>query len=134
MIYNLFLDDERFPKDVTWIQLPDLKWTVVRTYDAFVNIITNPEYGMPEICSFDHDLGPAAYNEYFSMVRENRTNFDYNKLTEKTGYDCAKFLAQYCIDRNIPIPLYYVHSMNPIGCSNIKSILESARKVLNNAK
>lgn len=39
--YALFLDDERFPKNVTWIDYPisDGNWTIVRNYKEFVDII-----------------------------------------------------------------------------------------------
>jgi hypothetical protein len=47
---------------------------------------------------------------------------------EKTGRDAALWLANYCVDNGIPIPVYYVHTLNPDGGANIVSILESAKK------
>ena len=49
MSYRLFLDDERFPRQVTWVLLPtnfDPDWVIVRTYDQFVEHIT--KNGLPE--------------------------------------------------------------------------------------
>lgn len=131
MNYNLFLDDERMPKNVTWVDLPLVEWTIVRNYDQFVEIIQ--KQGLPNIVSFDHDLADEHYAEYTAAHDPNspsRGTFNYEKLKEKTGYDCAKWLAQYCVDNSKPIPQYYVHTMNPIGGKNIFSILESAKRVI----
>lgn len=128
MKYNLFLDDERNPSDVTWVALPNIQWVIIRNYNDFINYIEN--HGLPEICSFDHDLGTSAYKEYFRS-RFTNTPIDYSNIQEKTGYDCAKWLATYCVDNKLDIPLYYVHTMNGLGGKNINSILESARKMLN---
>jgi hypothetical protein len=128
--YNLFLDDDerRIPNKLTWIALPMVDWTIVRTYDDFVNIIETQ--GMPEIVSLDHDLGDTAYQEYFRAVT-NGGKLNYANIKEKTGYDCAMFLANYCIDNHIALPVYYVHSMNGPGCQNIESVMQSAYKVIN---
>ena len=63
--YHLFLDDNRHPKDVTWIELPLVEWTVVRSYKEFVKTVE--EFGIPATVSFDHDLGDEHYNEYFRV-------------------------------------------------------------------
>ena len=128
--YNLFLDDIRYPKDVTWIKLPNVEWTIVRNYQEFVEIIE--KNGIPIICSFDHDLADEHYVEYHNAHNSNNTEqkIHYENFVEKSGYDCAKWLANYCVDTNTPIPLYYLHSLNPIGRQNIFSILESARKAM----
>lgn len=133
MSYSLFLDDERFPKDVTWVNLPAVKWIIARSYEDFVRIIT--ENGLPEHVSFDHDLADEHYKEYISannkLLLDSSKRIRYETFREKTGYDCAKWLAQYCIDKTLPLPLYYLHSMNGIGCGNMFSVLESARKIIN---
>lgn len=46
-------------------------------------------------------------------------------MTHNTGYDCCKWLVDYCIDRNLPHPRYTVHSMNPIGKENIEKLIEN---------
>ena len=38
--YNIFLDDYRNPENVTWVKLPEVSWIIVRSYNAFVDIIT----------------------------------------------------------------------------------------------
>jgi hypothetical protein len=131
MKYNLFLDDERIPQNVTWVNLPSVNWTIVRNYNQFVDIIE--KQGIPEIISFDHDLADEHYMEYTAAhdsKSPTKGRINYDKLKEKTGYECAKWLAQYCIDNSHTIPEYYIHTMNPIGGMNILSILESAKQVI----
>jgi hypothetical protein len=126
--YNLFLDDERSPKDVTWIELPNVIWIVVRNYNEFVKIIN--EQGIPQYCSFDHDIDQSSYKEFYRAHGSDKT-INYNNIKELTGVDCAKYLAQYCLDKHVPLPVYYVHSMNYMGAGNIVSVMESAKKVIN---
>lgn len=129
--YHLFLDDERMPKDVKWIELPLVAWTIVRNYKQFVEIIERD--GLPQTVTFDHDLADEHYKEYHIAHDKRMLTYGqirYDSLKEKTGYECAKWLAEYCVDKNLPIPLYYVHTLNGIGRANIVSVLESARKVI----
>lgn len=126
MVYNIFLDDVRIPSKVTWVKLPPVEWTIVRNYDEFVNVIK--KQGMPSFIAFDHDLGEAHYNP--SMYSDNKE--DYNKLydtfKERTGYDCAKWSVDYCMEQGLVFPEYVVHSMNPIGKTNIESYIEGYRR------
>lgn len=136
MRYNLFLDDERIPRNVTWVHLPNLDWIIVRNYDEFVKHIVS--FGLPETVSFDHDLADEHYKH---MITDNSLNghtafvdddlgglnvtFDYG--AEKTGYDCAKWLVDFCIERSLKFPPYTVHSMNPVGAERIRQYIEWAR-------
>jgi len=127
--YHLFLDDERFPKDVKWVELPLVPWVIVRNYKQFVETIERD--GVPLTVSFDHDLADEHYQEFHAANDKrlvNKGNFRYSEMKEKTGYHCAQWLAQYCVDKNHPLPVYYLHTMNHIGKENMRSILESARK------
>jgi hypothetical protein len=131
MKYHLFLDDERIPQMVTWVNIPLVEWVIVRNYTQFVDTIQ--KNGIPEAISFDHDLADEHYVEYTAahdLNSPSKGNIRYDKLKEKTGLDCAKWLAQYCVDKNVPVPEYYVHTMNPIGGMNILSVLESAKRVI----
>jgi hypothetical protein len=65
--------------------------------------------GLPDEISFDHDLG------------ENT----------KTGYDCAKWICEYCWTNGLPIPNWNVHSANPVGRDNIIQLMENFEKKLN---
>ena len=117
-MYKLFLDDIRNPSDVKWVQLPLGPWEVVRNYNEFVSHVT--KNGLPAFVAFDHDLADEHYG----------TNPSKSEFKEKTGYDCAKWLIDYCIDNNLRFPEYEVHSMNPIGKINIKSIVESFKSTI----
>jgi hypothetical protein len=110
---NLFLDDIRKPIDAsTYAQSrginPDIykkHWIILRNYLEFTNWIT--KYGLPDLISFDHDLGEAD---------------------EHTGMDCAKWLVNYCLDNKLALPEWAVHSANPAGYDNIKGLLLSFEK------
>lgn len=129
--YWLFLDDIRNPIDV-WKYTGNLiftekNWKIVRSYSQFVDYIQIN--GMPELISFDHDLSEEHYRP--SMYDEDKHYSKYytdGTFTEKTGYDCAKWLVDYCMDNNIKLPEFYVHSMNPVGKENILKLFENFKK------
>ena len=117
--YNIFLDDIRVPTDVIWANIPaDQHYSVVRNYKEFVDLITLR--GLPKFVCYDHDLADCHYGDGLS-----NDQIDYNKYQEKTGYDCAKWLVNYCMQKNEKHPPYVVHSMNPIGKLNIESYINS---------
>jgi hypothetical protein len=116
---GLFLDDVRYPEQVTWVQLPLLQWTIIRNYNDFVNEIQT--HGIPAFVTFDHDLAAEHYVDWEEI--EPETIF-----TEKTGYDCAQWLVNYCMEHHLKFPPYSVHSMNPVGKTNIISYIENAKK------
>jgi hypothetical protein len=106
----MFIDDERTPDDVFWIDrdvYDNKEWVICRnSHEVNVCIKHN---GMPSFISFDHDLG------------EN----------EDTGYDIAKSLVDLDMDNKAkfsPEFGYVVHSKNPIGSSNIKNYLDDYLK------
>jgi hypothetical protein len=47
------------------------------------------------------------------------------KPLEKTGYDAAKWLIDYCIDNKLDLPIWNCQSANPVGKDNINGILNS---------
>lgn len=132
MGYNLFIDDERRPKDALYfnaemhvVERPLVVWIIVRNYNQFVEIIT--QQGLPSIISFDHDLADEHYKE--GIAGKPPT---YSSYKEKTGFDCAKWLVEYCLAKNLALPIYYCHSFNPEGRINIISILNSYKKHYDN--
>jgi hypothetical protein len=100
---QLFLDDERSPSDVTWIPMTG-EWTIVRSVEEFKAALSIP---LPTKISFDHDLGPEPDNN---------------------GFKAAQALVDFCLDNNVALPEYQVHSKNPIGEANIHSLLTSFLK------
>jgi hypothetical protein len=121
--YNLFLDDMREPSDAfSYTQDPayvDKEWVVVRNYVEFVQEISERylKNELPELISFDHDLADEHY--------QDMSNPDYNQFGERTGFHCARWLIDFCIDTDTMLPKYLIHSMNPVGKINIKSLLDS---------
>ena len=122
MSYKLFLDDERRPSQVKWVQLPLGPFITVRNYKAFVKYIE--QYGVPSFVTFDHDLGDEHYAAGIA-----RTAPTYDSYKEKTGYDCAKWLVNYCCEKGVKFPDYEVHSMNIIGKQNIIQYIENFNRV-----
>ena len=130
MSYNLFLDDFRNPEDcVTYMQTAiytNLEWIIVRNYYAFITIIQNK--GIPNIISFDHDLADQHYDK--EIIKGQSYDEIYDLFDEKTGYHCALWLINYCIDNEEEIPNeIFIHSMNPAGSMNIKSLFDSYNKI-----
>jgi hypothetical protein len=112
----LYLDDVRIPTEG--------EWEVVRNYDEFVAHIKLNGLGAYEVISLDHDLGEGALIEYYTNTKPNY-ELDYNRIPEKTGMDCARFLASESMDTKTPLPTIYVHSANPIGAANIMGYLNN---------
>ncbi|HKZ43040.1 MAG TPA: cyclic-phosphate processing receiver domain-containing protein [Candidatus Hodarchaeales archaeon] len=111
----LWLDDMRDPfADHRWIanyasqfvEEGTVYWA--KSYKEFTDWISTN--GLPDMICFDHDLG------------------DLTDHVEKTGHDCAKWLVDYCLDRDLDLPSWNVQSSNPIGKDNINGILESYLK------
>lgn len=132
----IFLDDLRMSVDVlNYIQNKEYsedKWLVVRSYDDFVIMILalwNETIGLPELISFDHDLGIEHIKYYFDNGgHESPPDPLKANFTERTGYDCAKWLVNFCIDNNAKLPRYKVHSKNVSGKENILGILGNFKK------
>ena len=113
---RIYLDDVRTPLQDDWV--------VVRTYDEFVSKIRLVGLDNIEVISLDHDLGDSAMVEYYNNVKDNY-QLDYTNITEKTGYDCCKFLVSESMGKNIPLPQIYVHSANPIGSANMMGYINN---------
>jgi len=124
--YNLFLDDFRYPEDAfnytgNTLYLKE-KWTIVRDYKQFVKFIER--YGLPNMVSFDHDLADIHYNQQSA----DDTNYEAEDQ-EMTGYHCAKWMIEYCMDNNEELPqTILVHSMNVIGKENIEQLIKNYRR------
>jgi hypothetical protein len=124
----LWLDDVRDPYKGDWLEkyspiapdeVDDLVW--VKSYNEFEAFII--EHGLPDAVCFDHDLCSEHYapkefwdDKYDDWLQEQETQ-------EKTGYDAAKFLVEYCQTNNEPIPKWGVQSANPVGAKNINKYL-----------
>ena len=136
---KLFLDDIRIPKDAIGLVPSNLNqlywendWSIVRNYTEFCDYIQ--KYGLPDFVSFDHDLADDHYNDLFSDENWSKSDSDvvlkYDEYKEKTGYECAKWLVDWCLENEKQFPDFIVHSANPVGKKNIESYLNNAKKHL----
>ena len=112
----LFLDDERMPRDVTWVLIGGVgswgaEWSIVRSLEEAVTWVL--DNGFPDVISFDHDLGLMHYANDYS--------------DGKTGYDFAMWLVEHDMDTDtMPENFSFtIHSKNPIGGANIQSLLNN---------
>lgn len=114
-ITKIYLDDIRFPHMGN-------HWIILRSYNDFVDWIQ--KNGLPDEISFDHDLASEHYDDYLAdenwfKTKEEIIELMYDSYTEKTGYDAARWLCDYCEKSGKPLPKCYVHSANPVGAENI---------------
>ncbi len=123
----LWLDDLRNPFLNLENKVPPINTEIiwVRNYDEFTQWIT--KNGLSEVISFDHDLAHEHYTpeEYWHDYQLSKEYQDAQNYTEKTGKDCANWLVEYCMNHELDLPEYYVHSANPVGADNIKNLLEN---------
>lgn len=101
----------KFEEKKVLLYLDDLrsapeKFVLVKNYEEFTAFIL--QNGLPDFISFDHDLG-----------------------LEESGFDCAKWLVNYCLDYQKKLPEFVVHSQNPVGKENIESLLNHFKKTQN---
>ena len=94
----VFLDDERIPQFIS-NKIPNFdsyEWIVIRNYFEFTEFV-DKNIGRISLVSFDHDIDSLEWN----------------------GKDAADYLKDVCMDNNVTLPDFIVHSMNPIGKGNI---------------
>ncbi len=126
----LWLDDIRDPKEGNWLRYSPLDvpfetiW--VKSYVEFVTWIK--DNGLPDAICFDHDLA-----DNFELREESDINdwFNLEEGKEYTGYDCAKWLVDYCMDEGKKLPLWSIQSANPTGAENINCFLKNFKKFEN---
>lgn len=129
--YNLFLDDFRYPMDCLLYRtkyMPQSRaiysledWVVARSYDEFVKEIKErfSQGSFPGCISFDHDLADEHYGLISkSDVLDIREYYEQEDR-EMTGRDCAKWLVEFCIEKDLELPAYWIHSANPGGSDRI---------------
>lgn len=105
----------------------DIKWTWVKSYQEFIQHIV--QNGLPDILAFDHDLGGNSYQLYHKHGGYQKNDINYDEYDEPTGYHCAKWLTEYCMDNKLKYTCdVYAHSMNPKGRENITSLLNNFKK------
>lgn len=109
MSYNLFLDDTRTPKDVTWIDLPKVHWEIAKSFSDFVFLIKTK--GIPDLVSYDCDLCQEHYDNYFAL--RHTYPIHYHEFKTPCGIHCIEYLLRVCsVLKERPHPPYFIHTMN----------------------
>jgi len=117
----LWLDDERDPNAIypgiigddsiqnkpTWVEYIVGKWNPgnwevvwVKNYKQFTNYLELSE--MPDVVCFDHDLGE-----------------------QMSGKDCANYMIDILVERDILGPVVRSQSANPSGVANIMGLFDN---------
>ena len=120
---KVFLDDFRHPSVCVNYMHPRIgaaaalystDWVIVRNYAQFIDCIEKNYAGITHV-SFDHDLAEIHYDP--STWKES---FKYD---EETGYDCAEWMIDFYQSKQLPLPVCFVHSQNPVGTERINYLL-----------
>ena len=107
----LWLDDIRDPCRSPWTSMlnrvaPSAETiTWVKNYAAFVEYIETK--GLPDLVCFDNDLGE-----------------------DLEGYDCAKYLVNYCVEREIHTPRFICQSSNQPAVENITALINNYNRFI----
>lgn len=96
--WKLFLDDVRNPKGNGYI--------VARTVEEAKQLFKKK--GFPSHMSLDHDLGEDKKGNLLP-----------------TGYDFVKWITKEYQDKKLPEFTFNIHSANPVGVDNMKSLLNN---------
>lgn len=125
----LWLDDCRNPHEDDWLVFSpigrDVNVVWVKSYFDFTSWIK--KHGLPDGICFDHDLGKELE---INLLRKgaNKKLARQLKAEEKTGYDAAKWLTEYCMKHKKLLPVYAIQSANSVGRENIYTYLENYKK------
>jgi hypothetical protein len=121
----IYLDDVRTPTQ--GVGESNQPWVIVRSYDEFVEKVNEIGLENIQMISLDHDLGESAMKEWNTNVYHNY-KLDYDNITEKTGYDCAKWLVEQWMDGK-PVVTVITHSANAIGSANIMGYINNYKHI-----
>ena len=123
----LWLDDLRDPFEGTWLEVysplqSPFETIWVKDYQQFVAWIEIN--GLPDGICFDHDISSFVA---FAAREKGMSKRASRKLKqfEKTGYDAAKWLVDYCLDNSLELPKFNIQSANPAGKENIQKLLDN---------
>lgn len=108
-MYDLFLDDERFPAYQSNSEI-----VICRNADEFREVIKNK--GWPNQIHLDHDLGEG-----------------------EDGSDVMKWMYGYVMDKveegeSVPDMKFFIHSQNPIGRKSMEGYIQDIDRYLKMSK
>jgi hypothetical protein len=99
-VYDLFLDDERTPREDRTIPRRERKWKIVRNYEDAVAIVE--KFGVPRRMSLDYNLGCSG---------------------EKSGLDFAIWFVEWCKNNGWPGFDFSCHSGSFEGQRLIETVI-----------
>lgn len=114
----IFLDDERNFEDVTWVKYPKFdEVIVVRDSEEFSDVLD--AYAEDDVwISFDHDIQDQG------LLKWELFGEQMCVLRELTGFHCCL----HALEKGFNPHQMFVHSKNPVGASNIRNAIESAKE------
>lgn len=128
----LWLDDIRNPFEDNWLEFSpigrDVDTIWVKSYTQFIVWIMGN--GLPDAICFDHDLGEDVARARVADGMSKR-QARIKKRETMSGYDCAKWLVEYCMDNDLDLPKWNIQSANPVGADNIRGLLNNYTKYRN---
>lgn len=131
----LWVDDIRNPhRDIKWLIkfAPKFEGEVIwiKNYNDFVKWIENN--GFPDKICFDHDLGFKIDALPFGV--KHLAHLFYRMIgmqpkNSKSGYDCCKWIVDYCLDNNIILDTRFVYQTdNPVGKENMVTLIDNFKR------
>lgn len=113
--YNLFLDDERDPREVTWVELPPVNWDIVRDDRQFLQLLHDK--GVPYRATFDHDLCEAHH------IQRMGGKLLPSVYVPPNGYDLMTWLLARCRRLKVGRPIITIHTLNKDAMIKMKAAL-----------
>ncbi len=109
--YKIFIDDIRNPSIVFDGEEAD-GWIVCRSSAEAIEYVKNKGY-FPIYIAFDHDLGTDKDNKVDTTIK------------------FIHWMVESSLDERIKgdVPEYSIHSANPVGVQNIKSKMDTWKKI-----
>lgn len=87
------------------------------------------EYTMPLLNEVAWVKSYDEFEKYLRTQTPDFVSFDYYLNDAYTGIDCVKLLIEHCFDNDIPIPVYYIHSADPIKRMKMDEMLTAATRL-----
>ena len=114
----IFLDDERDFEDVAWVRYPEFDEVIVVRNDVdFLSTLCTADDKAACYISFDHDI--ACHGKRVEDV------FGVQQIVE--GEITGLYCCEVAIREGFNPHQMFVHSRNPVGASNIRNAIESAK-------
>lgn len=96
------------------------------------------DFRVPDIPSGENVFWVMDYGKFVSCVMglserisDCIVHFDHDLGEGKNGYDCVKWLINWCLENGYGAPDHDIQSANPVGRENIESVFNTYNKIKN---